>query len=132
MQIIKLLIIFLIFIVNLSAYGKLYEEKMNTEDKIIVLDGVKKFIKEYYIMPEISAAVEKSLQAKDYENIKYPSDFSGKVTQDLYRLTKDKHLSVTYSRKTMIHKKMESIDEFLKSLPMLICYRNMPLSKSHH
>jgi len=124
MQRIKLSIIFLIFIVNLSACAKLHEEKMNAEDKIVVLDSVKKIIKEHYIVPEISPAVEKSLQAKDYENIEYPSDFAGTVTQDLYRLTKDKHLSVTYSATVITNKKMQSITDFLKNLPIASSHMN--------
>jgi C-terminal processing protease CtpA/Prc len=118
MQRIKLLIILFIYIVSFPVYAKSHEEKMNTEDKTVVLDSVKKLIKKYYILPEVSQAINNSLHAEKYESIEYPNDFADKVTQDLYRLTKDKHFSVTYSATIIANKKMQSITDFLKNLPI--------------
>ncbi|RUR14233.1 S41 family peptidase [Legionella sp. km772] len=124
MKLIKILIIFSFFSAIFPGYAKSPEEKMNKESKTVVLDNIKKFIREYYVSPQIYKDVEEILQVKRYRGVEYPSDFSRKVTQDLYQLTKDKHLSVTYSATIVSDKKMESITDFLKSLPIAKPYMN--------
>ena len=69
MQRTKLLIILFIYIVSFPVYAKYHEEKMNTEDKTVVLDNIKKLIEEYYISPEISHVINNSLHAKKYQSI---------------------------------------------------------------
>ena len=118
MKLIKILIIFLIVTVHFPVYAKYHEDKMNAESKAVVLDNINKLIKEYYISPEISEAIGKTLQYKKYHSVDYPSDFANKVTQDLYRLTNDKHLGIIYSKTVMPDKEMESITDYLKKLPI--------------
>lgn len=59
-------------------------------------------LNEHYIFADIAKEIEKdlslSLAPKKYENIKYPEDFSKRVTDDLQRISEDKHLRLCYTR----------------------------------
>lgn len=59
MKLIKILIIFVTM--HFPVYAKYHEDKMNAESKAVVLDNINKLIKEYYISPEISEAIGKTL-----------------------------------------------------------------------
>ena len=58
-------------------------------------------LNEHYIFPDIAKEIEKDLELKlakkTYENIKCPETFSKQVTDDLQKISKDKHLRLRYT-----------------------------------
>lgn len=70
-----------------------------------VIDAVLKELNDRYVFPEVAKQMETNIRQrianKEYDSITSAEEFAKKLTADLQSVSKDKHLRVNYSERTL-------------------------------
>lgn len=97
-------ILMALFVLVMVNNGKAQQQQpdmtIDAATRTQVIDGIISHLNKSYIFPETAQAMEKDLrhrmQNKEYDNITSAKEFAQKLTTDLQKISKDKHLRVGY------------------------------------
>lgn len=98
---------------NQAVYSQDESPKIDTKEKVLVVDSIAKFMTERYVFPdkgkEMGDLVIANLKAGNYDDIEDPIAFSQKLSEDLLTVNNDKHIGVMYMPKRIAM--MQAADE---------------------
>ncbi|MEM7110614.1 MAG: S41 family peptidase [Bacteroidota bacterium] len=77
------------------------EPKLNREEISVAIDSISSKLRVNYVFPDLATkmvqTLKTNLRAGIYDSIEYPKKFANRLTDDLQRVSKDKHLRVIYN-----------------------------------
>ena len=89
-----------VFAVPASPKYKAEEVKLDAAERDHVIDGAVRLLDEFYVYPEIARKMEVEVRTRQqshaYDDIFDPNEFAEKLTEDLHRVSADKHLGVGF------------------------------------
>lgn len=83
-----------------------------------IIYSLVKLLNEHYVFPDIAIKMESYLKLmmdkEDYKSISNPEVFSKKITQDLQKVSNDKHLKLIYQKQARLNNEGHSEKEQIK------------------
>ena len=74
---------------------------IDSDTKAAIIDSVAAALSRVYVFPEVAERMEKemrhNLRSGAYKDIATYQEFTGRLTEDLYGISKDRHLNLLYS-----------------------------------
>ena len=117
--------IFLVLVTCITAFGQFspnqQDLQISTKEKTEIIDTIIKAVKNSYVFPEISlkieAAIIKHQRQGDYSKITSSKDFADSISNQLVRISNDKHLRILFSHDTVPQKtdKEPPLPDFIKT-----------------
>ena len=119
----KVLAIILLLYLSTNAIG---QDQLNRVDKKEIIDSIASLLTSHYVFPDVAdtmvAIMKRNLKFGVFATIQDKNIFADTLTSILYRISKDKHLNITYNSKlaTRLRKPNNSKNEneyrFIKKL----------------
>lgn len=115
---IQILILFLLLAFKPSFSQESKPPALNHSQQKVIIDEVSKLLNENYIFPETAAKMQDHIQKKlkdgGYDKLTDPREFAHAVYEDLFSISKDKHLGFRYGpedAKIQLHLKSQDEKE---------------------
>lgn len=88
-------------IISTISCAQVTDQTMSKEVKAEVIEAVNSLLLDNYVYPEVAhqmdSVTKAHLASGRYDSVTIPAQFATLLTEDLYQVSKDKHLRVSYS-----------------------------------
>jgi len=121
----KLLLLSIFLGIVTTAFGQFspnqQDLQISTKEKARIIDTIIKAVKSSYVFPEISSKIEvaiiKHQRKGDYNKITSSKEFADSISNQLVRISNDKHLRILFSHDTVPQKtdKEPPLPDFIKT-----------------